>query len=137
MKKAQGVKMKMVLIVDDDELVRSTVSAMLSALKFNVTEAPNGKVALKLTSECRFDLIVTDLFMPEIDGLELVNQIRKISPGTPIVMMTGGGMLFPQGSGSLSDLTSSAEFLGASFVINKPFRKEALTKVLEKVFFPE
>lgn len=119
-------------MVDDDALVRSTVVAMLKAIEFDVTEVPSGKDALRLISNNDFDVIVTDLFMPELDGFELILQIRKIEPVTPIILMTGGGMLYPSGSGRLSDLTSSAEFLGASFVINKPFRKNNFKKIVDQ-----
>lgn len=131
----QGVfTLRKALVVDDDDLVRPTVSTILSILSFNVTEASRGKDALKLVSEEHFDLIVTDLFMPEIDGLELVLKIRKLTSTTPIVLMTGGGILFPKGSGGLDDLTSSAEFLGASFVLQKPFKKEDFMRVLAQIF---
>lgn len=129
-----GISLRKVLVVDDDELVRPTVSAMLSLLSFNVTEASRGKDALQLISEENFDLIVTDLFMPGVDGFDLIIKIRKITSKTPIILMTGGGRFFPQGSGALNSVTDSAEFLGASVVLQKPFRKENLTRVLAQVF---
>ncbi len=122
--------MKSVLVVDDDDLVRGTVSSLLQGLDFQVTETACGKDAFKLVSKTLFDLIVTDLFMPEIDGIELILKIRKIHPTIPIVLMTGGGKLFPYGSGSLNDMIESAEFFGASCVIHKPFRKDALTTTI-------
>jgi CheY-like chemotaxis protein len=124
--------MKKVLVVDDDDLVRPTVSAMLSALNFEVVEAPNGKEALQFVSEADFNLILTDLFMPEFDGLELILKIREGASDTPIILMTGGGKYFPSGSEGLNDLTSSAEFFGASFVINKPFRKAELAEIVDQ-----
>ncbi len=124
--------MKKVLVVDDDDLVRATVSAMLGALSFEVVEAPSGKEALQLVSDAHFDLIVTDLFMPEFDGLELILKIREMASDTPIILMTGGGKYFPSGSEGLDDLTTSAEFFGASFVINKPFRKADLEKIVDQ-----
>ncbi len=126
--------MRKALVVDDDDLVRATVSAMLGSFGFDVREAAMGKTALKLVADESFDLIVTDLFMPEIDGLELVLKIRKITATIPILLMTGGGMLFPKGSGGLNDLTSSAEFLGASFVLQKPFRQDDFKKVFVQIF---
>lgn len=122
--------MKKAIVVDDDNLVRPTVSAMLRALGFDVTEASSGKAALQLLSESKFDLVVTDLFMPEFNGIELILGIKELALSTPIVLMTGGGVHFPRGSGGLSDLTESAEVFGASFVIQKPFRKSELEEIV-------
>lgn len=124
--------MKKAIVVDDDELVRPTVCAMLRTLDFDVTEASSGKTALELLSESKFDLVVTDLFMPEFNGIELILGIKELALSTPIVLMTGGGKHFPRGSGGLSDLTDSAEIFGASYIIQKPFRKNELAKIVTK-----
>lgn len=121
------------LVVDDDRLVRATVSAMLSTLMCDVVEASNGRFALKMLIEDGFDLVITDLFMPEGDGFELAIKIRKFNSTIPIVLMTGGGRLFPQGSSALNDLTCSAEFIGASYVLQKPLRKKDFTQVLVQI----
>lgn len=124
--------MRTALVVDDDDLVRPTVGALLNALNFNVVEAESGKDAFQYISRSNFDLIITDLFMPEIDGIELILKIRKLAPQTPIILMTGGAMRFPYGSGNLNSLTNSAEFFGATHVIHKPFRKHELAKIVEE-----
>lgn len=125
--------MKRVLVVDDDDLVRTTVSSLLQSLNFQVTETASGIDALRLLSETTFNLIVTDLFMPETDGIELILKIRRISPTIPIVLITGGGkVVFPHGSGELSDLTESAKFLGASYLIYKPYKKDAFAKIIRQ-----
>ena len=122
--------MKTAIVVDDDEIVRAAVSFMLRALNFDVAETSHGEVALKLLSERTFDLVVTDLFMPEFDGLELILGIKKLAIGTPIVLMTGGGGLYPPESKHLDNLTESAELFGASYVIHKPFKKNDLAKIV-------
>jgi two-component system chemotaxis response regulator CheY len=124
-------KMKTAIVVDDDDLVRSTVSFILRALNFDVTEAACGEVALKLLSETPFDLVITDLFMPEFNGLELILGVKKLALTTPIVLMTGGGRNFPPGSEYLDNLTESAELFGASYVIHKPFKKNDLAKIVD------
>ena len=123
--------MKKVILVDDDDLVRSTVCFMLRTLDFDVTEAPCGKEALKLLSESKFDLVITDLFMPEFDGLELILEIKKMALGTPIVLITGGGKHFRPGSEDLTNLTDSAELFGASYSIQKPFKKKDLAEIVK------
>lgn len=123
-------ELKKALIVDDDDLVRPTVTAMLSALQFDVVETPNGKEALRLVAESDFDLVVTDLFMPGFDGYELMIEIRKMTSDIPIILMSGGGKFFPAGSEAFDDIISSAELLGASYVIAKPFRKADLARIV-------
>lgn len=126
------LKMKTAIVVDDDEIVRAAVSFMLRALNFDVTETSRGEVALKLLSERTFDLVVTDLFMPEFDGLELILGIKKLAISTPIVLMTGGGRLYPPESKHLDNLTESAELFGASYVIHKPFKKNDLAEIVKQ-----
>jgi CheY-like chemotaxis protein len=124
--------MKTAMVVDDDDLVRPTVSFMLRALNFEVTELRSGKDALSLLLESDFDLIVTDLFMPEFDGLELILEIKKMALNTSVVLMTGGGKHFVSGSEDLRNLTDSAEVFGASYTIQKPFKKNDLAKIVDK-----
>jgi CheY-like chemotaxis protein len=124
--------MKKAIVVDDNDLVRPTVAFMLRALDFHVTEARSGKDALRLLSETEFDLVLTDLFMPEFDGLELILEIKKMSLKTSVVLMTGGGKHFVSGSYELENLTDSAELFGASYTIHKPFKKNDLAKIIEK-----
>ena len=124
--------MKKAIVVDDNDLVRPTVAFMLRALDFHVTEAQSGKDALRLLSETEFDLVLTDLFMPEFDGLELILEIKKMSLKTSVVLMTGGGKHFVSGSYELENLTDSAKLFGASYTIQKPFKKDDLAKIIEK-----
>ena len=129
--------MKTAIVVDDDDLVRPTVCFMLRALDFDVTEAPSGKEALRLLLGSKFDLVITDLFMPEFDGLELILEITKMALDTPVVLMTGGGRHFPSGSESLNNLTESAEVFGASHVIQKPFKKNDLAEIVKQALAQE
>lgn len=129
--------MKTAIVVDDDDLVRRTVCFMLSALDFDVTEAPSGKNALRVLSESKFDLVITDLFMPEFDGLELILEIKKMALDTPVVLMTGGGKHFPPDSERLNALTESAMLFGASHIIQKPFKKDDLAAIVKKALAPK
>ena len=124
--------MKKALVVDDDDLVRPTVCSMLRALDFDVTETPSGKVAVRLLSESTFDLIITDLFMPEFNGIELILEIKELALSTSIVLMTGGGKHYPLGGEGLEVLTESAELFGAYCTIQKPFKKNDLAEIVKK-----
>ena len=85
----------------------------------------------------KFDLVITDLFMPEFDGLELILGIREMALDTPVVLMTGGGQHFPLGGEGLNDLTESAELFGASYFLNKPFKKNDLAEIVKKALAPQ
>ncbi len=81
---------KTVLVVDDDKLVRTSLSSMLVSPDIAVETASNGKEGLKLALDKHPNLIITDVRMPEMDGLEMISQIRKDDWGknVPIIIMT-------------------------------------------------
>jgi CheY-like chemotaxis protein len=80
---------KRILLVDDERSVRETVRDLLSYDEHKVVEANNGAEALRLFAQDRFDLVVTDLRMPFVEGDELAVRIRELSPHQPILMITG------------------------------------------------
>ncbi len=80
-----------ILIVDDEEPIRIMASKLLSMMGLSSVAASNGEEALKLFQQDPFDLVITDLDMPKIDGLTLASSIKEKSSGTPIVMITGNG----------------------------------------------
>ena len=118
------------LLVDDDELVRGTVRKMLAQLGFAVDEALEGGDALEKLSNERFDLLLTDIFMPGVEGLELIRTARRRNPSITILAMSGGGR-------ELWDVESSyvaraASAFGAIGLIAKPFTLAELRDVLAK-----
>lgn len=82
-----------VLIVDDEEIIRESLSFVLTKEGFRVQEAPNGRVALELLREQAFDLILTDLEMPEMKGIELLEQAARIAPETVVIIITAYGSI--------------------------------------------
>jgi YesN/AraC family two-component response regulator len=80
---------KRILLVDDECLVRETVRSLLCFDNHEVVEANNGAEALRLFSEGKFDLVLTDFRMPFIEGDELAMRIRELAPQQPILMITG------------------------------------------------
>ena len=119
--------MKTVLIVDDSPLVRRVVKASLKEGDYQCEEASNGKDALKQLLECEFDLIVSDLNMPGMTGLEMLQHIREKMPRlkTPIIMLT---------SDSKIESVRQAKNLGVAGWIIKPFTPELFLQTLNKVF---
>lgn len=78
-----------VLVVDDESSVRNVVRRTLEIEGHEVAEAEDGEVALRLFRERPFDLVVADLFMPVMDGLQLISQLREEVPGTKFVAISG------------------------------------------------
>ena len=117
--------MARVLVIDDDARVRSVVRRLVEAEGHEVQEAENGKVGLERFDADPADLVITDIFMPEMDGIEVLLTLRKRSPHTRLVAMSGGGLL------PAREMLRTAEVLGAVSVIEKPFDIECLRAHLD------
>jgi len=84
-----NIKMQRVLVVDDDEVIRDILSTMLMTIGFGVDVASRGDEGLKLFRKNLFDLVVTDLKMPGMDGWTLSYYIKDEAPDTPVILITG------------------------------------------------
>jgi PAS domain S-box-containing protein len=113
-----------ILVIDDEETVRNVLSKILTKVKHRVTVAENGEEGLRLFKEKEFDLVLTDLGMPGISGWEVSRGIKKMSPYTPVGMITGWGMEVDQ---------SKLDENGVDFVIPKPFQFNHILKVIGEV----
>jgi phosphoserine phosphatase RsbU/P len=80
-----------VLIIDDEALIRLTIGAYLEDCGFRVLEAVDGRQGVELFLSARPDVVLTDLRMPELDGLGVIAAIKAQSPGTPVIAITGTG----------------------------------------------
>jgi two-component system, chemotaxis family, chemotaxis protein CheY len=107
--------MACILLVDDDRPLRVAIRTVLVAKGHRVVEAQDGREAIQRCETEKPDLVVTDIQMPEIDGLGLVMALRRLRPHIPVVVMTGVPV-----RGSL-DHIKAAETLGAALVLEKPF----------------
>jgi DNA-binding response OmpR family regulator len=92
-----------------------------------VTTAPNGAAALRALESGTFDVIVTDIVMPDMEGLELIRKVRKTHASLPIIAMSGGG------TGSTQDYLALAANFGAAKTLEKPFALEDLTAAIDEV----
>jgi CheY-like chemotaxis protein len=109
-----------ILLVDDNDDARVTVARILGMAGYQVTEAPNAKAATALMRKKLPDLVITDIFMPEGDGFEMLNEIRARDTRIPVIAISGGGVT--QGL----DVLGIAERLGANKVLYKPFARRQL-----------
>jgi CheY-like chemotaxis protein len=85
---ARSLEGRRILVVDDDSAVRDSIAEVLRAEGANVVEAANGRDAVERLRKERFDLVLSDVVMPEMDGYELFQTARREAPETPVVLMT-------------------------------------------------
>ncbi len=86
-------KKSKILVIDDEQFIRQSIAAFFMDYDYTVFEAENGKIGLEVFRKEKPDVVLTDLRMPEIDGLEVLSVIAKESPGTPVVIVSGTGDL--------------------------------------------
>ena len=116
-----------ILIIDDDAAVSRTLSLILTRAGYQVSAATSGRKGLELLTNGAFDLVLTDIIMPELDGIEAIRKIREDHPGLRIIAMSGGGQI------DKADFLHMAEALGADRVIEKPVRSERLLELVGSV----
>ncbi len=120
-----GPAQKHILVIDDDDMVCSFVRKALEMSGYAVSVAGNGYEAMVIFRKSKLDGIITDLLMPERDGIETILEIRRHAPDIPIVAISGG-------FNSMSSVyLKTAEHLGADAVLSKPFSVEQLLTALE------
>ena len=117
---------KTILIVDDSNSIRESISFLLIESGFNVYKAIDGVDALKFLDGKKIDLIITDLHMPNMNGIELIKKVRITGQykRIPILLLT---------TETLQEKKLEAKKAGATGWLNKPFEKEKLFKVVNKV----
>lgn len=116
-----------ILLVEDDERVRRSIGNSLQRLGCTVSEAANGRSALRTLREGAVDLVATDLFMPDMDGLELIMEIRRAHPDAKIMAISGGSLAISM------DLLQVAKLLGADCALAKPFDMQAFVSKLREL----
>ena len=117
--------MARILLIDDDDLVRQTVRGILERAGHKVTEATDGAEGLQQATAQRPDLILTDILMPNEDGIEFILKLRKADAKAKIIAMSGGGSVQPV------QLLAMARELGADDCLSKPFARAALLAKIE------
>ena len=111
--------MTKILLVEDEERVRALLKGVLESNGYEVQEASSGKEALQSYARSPPDLILTDLVMPDVEGIELIAKIRKSDPNLKIIAMSGSNYLY------------IAERLGADHIMEKPFSNKALLNAVK------
>ncbi len=121
--------MARILIVDDDREIRTTIERLLKRAGHQVAAAADGCEGFKKTEAERFDLLIVDIFMPCMDGLETIQKVHRLYPNLPIVVMSG--MVFRSASSPPPDFLTMATKLGAVRSLRKPFRPHELLAAVD------
>jgi CheY-like chemotaxis protein len=116
-----------ILIVEDDMEMREMLKISLIRRKYTVIEAGNGKEAIARFKPSVTDMVITDLIMPEDDGLKVIMRLRELKPSIGIIAISGGGKAGP------GNYLSLAKALGADAIFSKPFSVNDLIATIEKM----
>lgn len=119
--------MPTLLLIDDDPEMRSMIRRTLERSSFTVLEAEDGRAGLDLLGTKPVDLVLTDIIMPEMEGIELILRLRRDYPHLRVIAMSGGGRFAP------NDYLQVAKVSGAARILAKPFTIEQLLTTVREV----
>ncbi len=119
--------MSQILVLDDDADIRSLLRDLLERAGYEVMEAENGKIGLKLLGENGADLVITDLIMPEKEGIETIRELRRDFSDVKIIGISGGGAIGPE------TYLQMAKRMGAHQVFEKPFKLKEMSEAIREL----
>ena len=119
--------MKRILLIDDDPTVRGAFRKILEREGYDVVTASNGKAAMRSVRQKDPDIVITDMLMPEQDGVETIMELRRDYPELKVVAISGGGCI------SSDYYLEVALKLGVETVLHKPLKREKLLATVEKI----
>jgi CheY-like chemotaxis protein len=129
--------MQRILVIDDERDVRDSVKCVLDLAGYEVLTADNAAEALEQLGRTQMDLVITDIIMPKMNGVQAIESIRKAFPLVRIVAISGGGNFGVAGYQPTALATNaylrSAEEAGAHVVLTKPFELDDLIEVVERL----
>jgi CheY-like chemotaxis protein len=120
--------MARLLVIDDDPTIRALVVGLLGEHGHSVVEAVDGRAGVAIFAKQEFDLVVTDIVMPEQEGIETIGAIRRLSRAVPILAISGSATV-----GGTGDYLRAAAALGASATLQKPFVADVLVATIERL----
>ena len=118
--------MAKILVIDDDVIVREAIAQILEERGHQVLSAEDGKRGVAAFRTGRPDLVITDIIMPEQEGIQTITQIRGLAPDAKIIAISGGGRI------GNTDFLKIARHLGANDVIAKPFDPDDLVSRVDR-----
>jgi CheY-like chemotaxis protein len=122
--------MHKILLVDDNAVVRRLLQDLLTMESYDVVAVASGREAIEALTTFAVDAVVTDLYMPDMDGLELIVEMRKLYPGLKIIAISGGSSRL---GARQADHLGTARAIGADAVLKKPFEPDELISALRQL----
>ncbi|MEM8812523.1 MAG: response regulator [Pseudomonadota bacterium] len=118
--------MAKILLIDDMQAVRAAIASVLRKSGHEVEEAPDGQEALARCKSTAFDIVITDIMMPNVDGVDVITSLKAATNCPPVIAMSGGGAGVPA--------AQALELAGklADAQLNKPFENEQLLKTVQQ-----
>ena len=116
-----------VLVIDDDEQMRKLLRQVMEWAGYEVMEAEDGRAGMKMQQKLQADLVITDLIMPEQEGLETITALKNLYPAVRIIAISGGGRIGPEA------YLPAAKELGADRVFSKPFDVKELAHTVKEL----
>jgi len=123
----QRTNMYKIIVVDDETPIRSLLREILERAGYQVLEAADGNKALKILQDNPVDLVITDIIMPEKEGIGTIIDLRQAFPDVKIIAMSGGGHI------AAENYLTLAQKLGAHRTLNKPFHKTEMLAAVEEL----
>ena len=122
--------MSRILVVDDDTAVRAAIKLVLEQEGHEVVLASNGRAGVSAVEGNDFDIVICDIFMPGMDGIETIQAFHQFNPQMPVIAMSG--FMFRDGQAPAPDYLSLSTKLGAAYSLRKPFRPHELLKAVRE-----
>ena len=119
--------MATILLIDDSEEMRESIHDILEEMQYSVKTASNGVEALEIYKKEPIDLVITDLLMPEKDGVETIIELQRINPAVKIIAISGGGLI------SGEDHLQLLESLDVDHAFSKPIDTQKLLAAIEEL----
>lgn len=119
--------MASILVIDHEKLMREALRKILERAGHTVSEAADGKTALRMFARNPTDLVISDVYMPEMDGIEFLMRVREAFPEARIIALSGGGYMGKE------EVLAAASRLGAVAVLEKPYTVDECLEIVEKV----
>lgn len=117
--------MHRILIIDDDHHILLMIKKMLERVGYEVDLASNGDKGLELFKKLPVDLVITDIIMPEKEGLETIREMKRLRSDLKIIAMSGGGKV------SSDNYLNTAKIFGASRILSKPFSQKQMVSAVQ------
>ncbi len=118
---------KVILIIEDDSGIRNAINTLLSRKGYTVVEASHGREGLGILQNFGVDLVITDIFMPNMDGLEVIRSIRKTDKDVKLIAISGGGQMH------LTECLRWAKAFGADKTLTKPIEHTELLRSVSEL----